>query len=321
MTIRLLGLVPFIFFTFVGLHASEWLPKHSANTWTYQTTWDQSTRDVTINGFDGNWTRFSDFAGFGQAWIWSHADSNNLYVWDEQNGTYQKLVNTTDPIGTEYNFTLVSGAELVRIAARGTELVGGVSYETLTLAFASSSPRGPFISEVTLAKGIGVLKWLYINPVDGLSTYILQNATVNGLNIAQENTNDGEMPLQLRASFDKTIVGPAVNEVHELTATLELVNESAIKRFIEFETSQHFDLVLLDENMNQIRKWSERIRFQAGVHSVEIGAGETFSETLTITLADAEQNGLAPGRYYVRVEVTGRFERYMVIVPLQVVHI
>jgi hypothetical protein len=189
------------------MFANDFLPVQNGNTWSYETDYDQSSLPVRIHGRDGDWTRLTYLFGLEEQWIWSVAGEPDHYLW---NGTdYELLFDTDAAVGTRYPITVVPGATYAELSARSMAATSAGDFNTITLTFGSTSGRGPIVRSATLANGVGLLEWTYLNPVDGLSTYSLKNCRVAGQNMTFTTTTTPPQPTPalhsctVKAAFDK----------------------------------------------------------------------------------------------------------------------
>lgn len=89
-----------VFFLTVTAAANDYLPSTVGNDWTYQS--DSTTTTVEITRSSSNWRSYTDFAGLGQAWIWTHNNHDAVYSWTPSQGT-REFFDTSAPVGTRYS--------------------------------------------------------------------------------------------------------------------------------------------------------------------------------------------------------------------------
>jgi hypothetical protein len=296
-----------------NLIANDFIPVQNGNNWAYETDYDQSTMPARIHGRDGNWTRLTYLFGLEEQWVWSVDGESDHFLW---NGTdYELLFNSDAAVGTQYPISVIPGATYAEISARSMAATSAGDFNTLTLTFGPTNGRGPIVRSVTFARGVGVLAWTYMNPVDGLSTFSLKACRVAGQNMSFSTITTTPEPTAavhsctVSAAFDKNFdytpicpMGQWGCELDPVSVGVQLTitNTGTEEMVYNFTSGRYYDIEILDDQNQVLSRWSEGRLFLQYLWEQRIAAGETWTIADRIEFRDNNGNLLIGGDYTIR---------------------
>ena len=303
-----------LIFGFSYAIANDFVPIQNGNNWNYETDYDQSAMRSQIQSRDGNWRKFSCFFGLEDQWVWTSDTSTSIYLWNGND--YELLVDTAQAVGTRYNMTVIPGADYAEITDKSMATTVAGDFQTITLAFRSSG-RGPVIRGVTFASGVGVLSWDYLNMVDGLSTWSLQDARVAGQTFDFTGTVNPPAPLNacsvtgtFEKNFDYTPLCPmgqpgCTLDPVEVGVSMTITNDGSEDLVYNFTSSKYYEIEILDDTGSVLHRWSDGKFFTQALwdHTIPPGESWTFGDTIQFMTVDGTM--LIGGDYILRISMNG----------------
>lgn len=255
---------------------------------------------VKINA-TGNygWKKYANFLGAGERWIWTTEGSQAVYLFDEERQQTQKMVDFSDPVGRNYNFTLGACTKSGMLAQKGLTLAtaAGTFKNVVRMTF-SGNCADAGIGEAWFAPKVGIVKWTS-GSIIGPVAYSITNGRVGGLSFGSSTLQSA---VKISASFPQSNIVLA-SGTEQVEANLELTNTSSQDLLLNFSSGQEFEITLLDNRQQIVNVWSADKRFTQALRQVALAAGESRSFGGALGLHNMNGLPLATGNYTLRIEL------------------
>ena len=249
-----------------------------------------------VDAYGDGWQKFSQFLGRGERWLWTRADSEVIYVYNNERRANEKLVNFADPVGKRYSVTLDSCTTSATLAEKNLNLstAAGTFRQVIRMEF-SGNCADAGLKQAWFAPEVGVVQWeeqSIIGPV----VHVFTRGTVAG--------KPYPLPaLQLIADLPRAhLVLPSDGRIN---AGLTLQNNSNSDLTLRFGSGQQFEISLLTLDGEVLTTWGANKRFVQGEHELVIGAGSSRYFGGELLLQSLSTEVLDVGTYLLRVELKG----------------
>ena len=249
-----------------------------------------------IDSYGDGWQKFSRFLGQGERWVWTRADSEVIYVYNNERRANEKLVSFADPVGKHYSVTLDSCTTSATLAEKNLSLdiAAGAFRNVVRMEF-SGNCADAGVKQAWFAPEVGVVQWEE-QSIMGPVVHVFARGAVAG--------KQYPVPaLQLIADL------PRAHQVlangSNINAGLTAVNNSASDMTLRFASGQEFEISLLSLSGELLNSWGANKRFIQAEHDVVIKAGGSHYFGGELALAALSGEALDVGTYLLRIELKG----------------
>lgn len=304
----------FLIFT-VSIHptiASEYMPWVKGDNAVYTNSFNNNEK-IEIDQQIGRWLLYTNFAGLGPIWIKTDPDNEKVYIRNSETGRKQLLVDFDDTEGTTTRIDVAPcNVGTVEIASKIEQIntPAGSFKDVIRLDFESSCADGGLLS-AWFARSVGVVKWESSNII-GIVTSEMFEGTING--------KDFPGGLLVKAVFpDPIVVIDAEPFVHHIdmeplkhpvkqvaTVDVQLIIKNNTDRDLTyvFNSGQHFEIMLIDENGKTISRWSHGRGFTEAIETRILKQGEIWSLGGALKLRTDDGEDAPAGSYTMQIEMT-----------------
>ena len=249
-----------------------------------------------LDSYGDGWQKFSRFLGQGERWVWTRADSEVIYVYNNDRRANEKLVSFADPVGKRYSVTLDSCTTGATLAEKNLSLdtAAGAFRNVVRMEF-SGNCADAGIKQAWFAPEVGVVQWEE-QSIMGPVVYAFARGAVAG---KQYPVAALQVIADLPRAHQVLVNGGSIN------AGLTVVNNSASDMTLRFSSGQEFDISLLNLSGEVLNSWGANKRFIQAEHEVVIKAGgrHYFGGEIDLTALSGE--ALDVGTYLLRIELKG----------------
>lgn len=255
---------------------------------------------LTATGNRG-WNKYSQFLGAGERWVWTDANTEAVYLFNDTTKVAEKMVDFSDPIGKMTKFNLDKCTSNGMISQKGLILKtsAGTFTNVVRMTF-SGNCADSGVREAYFAPKIGVIKWA-TQSIMGPVSYEITDGVMSGKPFGATPST----AIKVAATFTQTVFNVGSTPL-EAGASLDVTNVSSKAVVLNFANGQEFEISLLDKNNRVLNTWGANKRFTQAERDVTIEAGKSRSFGGTITLQDLGGTPLATGQYKLRIELKDR---------------
>lgn len=283
--------------------ADVYVPYQEGDTATFVNTRFGGETTLEILRTSGNWKRYSNFAGLGELWVWSHPDANRSYVYSSAIGNYQLLADFDGRVGAVNRIDVGS-------CNQGTATLAG--FETVTV------PAGTFadcalltltgncadggVGTIWLAPGVGVVKWAEGNII-GTVSHELSSASIGGVAYPKPSGITVEASFPTSSTFinmQPGIIGTP-RPAKTLNLKLKVTNNTDRELTYTFGSGQGFEIELIDAKGKVVSRWSRGRFFTLALVQRSLAPGESMSFGGEVELTDDQGAALPEGAYTMRI--------------------
>jgi len=261
--------------------------------------------ESSLDKESSGWKHTTNFAGLGPMWIWTSAGNERVYVWSFVLGTYQKLVDFREPVGTKWRIDVepcnkgevTLGARNETVATRAGSFRGVMRLDLQT----SCADGG--VTSIWFAPKVGVIRWSS-SSIAGPVTTELVSAKIAGVAYPKASgvTVTGKFPSPEQWINKMPVVG-GPRAPKSMKLELELKNDTGRDLSYSFLSSQRYEITIYDATNRMVKRWSENKRFAMAQKVDVLKAGENWTFRDSIDLRGATGD-LAEGDYVVVIEMT-----------------
>lgn len=249
----------------------------------------------------GNWKQHQNFGGLGKVWIYTTNSNNLFYYW---NGSNSYCINLDAKVGSKFNF-LAGCNDGVTIAARDLVMDTAAGHFTgvvqLTYGhLAGSADCG--LLEQFFAPGVGVIKYSQTT-IAGPVSYEFSFGMVQGVTYPKPTITAKATSDQFYYTVKVGMNHPPV--IPKAALTVELLNESAEPITFNYTHRCHCYVIIRDASGNVVKDTSIGQSNPPEAKTITINAGETYKQSLRVSLTNQEGGFLSEGAYTIEVKDTG----------------
>jgi len=282
--------------------ASEYIPWQINDYAIYKSNNNQVT--LEIDQTSSVWRHLTQFSNFGPVWLYSGQHSETVKLYAPNTINFQTFVDFSLSIGSQIPIDILPcNTGILRITGKNESLqVEAGLFDNVIKLNLETNCSDAGITQMWFAKNIGLIQWTELN-IAGEITYQLSKAfiagrfypTSQGINITgyfpDQNVVIRHMPSSPE-QFPKIRVG------------LQIENNQSTSMSYHFGTSQHFDIVIRDENNQVVSRWSRDKIFLQYSNTELVAPGSQFNVQDEIMISDENGELLAEGNYIVEIFLT-----------------
>ncbi|WMS85871.1 BsuPI-related putative proteinase inhibitor [Pleionea litopenaei] len=256
----------------------------------------QEVNVEVVDTYGSNWKKFSNYLGRNSQWVWSSDSSQQVY-WFNDDGETQLLVDFSDEVGTTYNVDIdgcTTQATLAEKALEASTLAGSFS-DSIKLVF-NGNCADAGLAEATFAPGVGLVSYAQQSIIGPVVTE-LTSAKIAGVVFPQFQG--------IAVTTDFPVGRVLSNEQDKVSAYITLTNHSSSPEVFRFNSSQTFEIEILNAYGEVVNKWSANKRFTQALQSIELAAGASKRFGGELTLVNFNGEALDVGSYTLKIMVMG----------------
>jgi hypothetical protein len=262
----------------------------------------QGTSDTILKIVDqsgAGWKQYSDFLGNQNQWVWTD-NTNQFWLYNESQESSYIFADLDAVVGTEYEIDFNDCTTKSQITGNDltVQTIAGPLSNVIEVSF-SGPCTDAGLTTALFAPGIGVISYGF-STIAGPITYQLDSAYIAGVHYQREQVSSD---ISIMMDYSRNIV--MLDEQNSLDVFMTIKNNSEKDYVLSFNSSQFFDIELINNADQIIYSWAADKRFLQYINEVIIPAGGQHQFGAAIKLQDTNYRLLDVGSYIVKLTLKG----------------